>query len=132
MKSIITAPAETPAKLSDILGKGCTCALRLYREYNYNFPNKEVRNPADRLSVVGLGGSPRPSTMMARAKGMSRRSKILPFTSHFTDVAGLFFLLLVSSAAQGKRIRLTPVLTLPPGWVRGHDHKAWKQMHGSG
>ena len=33
---------------------------------------------------------------------MSRRSKILPFTSHFTDVAGLFFLLLVSSAAQGK------------------------------
>ena len=68
---------------------------------------------------------PRSSTMMARAKGMSRRSKILPFTSHFTDVAGLFFLLLVSSAAQGKHTAYTSYyLTLPPGWVRGHDHKA--------
>ena len=49
---------------------------------------------------------PRSNTTMARAKGLSRRSKILPFTSHiyFTDVAGLFFLLLVSSAAQGKHL----------------------------
>ena len=54
MKSIITAPAETPAKLSDILGKGCTCALRLCREYNYNFPNKEVKNPADRVYIYLL------------------------------------------------------------------------------
>ena len=44
------------------------------------------------------------STMVARAKGLGKRSKILPFTSYiyFTDVAGLFLLLLVSSAAQGR------------------------------
>ena len=48
---------------------------------------------------------PRSNTTMARAKSMSTRSKILPSDSHvyFTDVAGMFFLLLlVSSVAQGR------------------------------
>ena len=83
---------------------------------------------------------------MARAKGLSRRSKIFPFTSHFTDVAGLFFLLLVSSAAQGKGKHYVYGLHLLLSYLASrvgkelvwrmqvslHHHKARKQMCGSG